>query len=189
MNAPGNRRWWQRAARLERVWIFCDGSTGALMAPAPPPVDGGEMGMLQPGSRGAARLALATSCAAGAVALADDGQILAWEWQRLRAMSNNEAEYAGFLLGLKLGHSLAAAETNCVLDSATVVRQMQGRAAVNSQSLRPWHRRACAAARQIENLRLRLAPREWNRLADGLAAQAGLPWPELRAQLAAAEEV
>jgi ribonuclease HI len=187
MSASANRWWWQRTPRLKRVWIFCDGSTGAL--PATPVRPAGEAQVLfYPGARGGPPALLATSCAAGAVALTGDGQILAWEWQRLEPMSNNEAEYAGFLLGLKLGRSLGATETNCVLDSATVVRQMQGRAAVNSQSLRLWHGRACAAARQIQNLRLRLAPREWNRLADGLAAQAGLSWVELRNHLATMEE-
>jgi ribonuclease HI len=167
-----------RSPKLLRVWIFCDGCTGAGNGAGSPPA------MMEAAGRPGQ---LAMGCGAGAAAFSDAGEVLAWECQRLPAMTNNEAEYAGLLLGLTLGRRLRAAETNCVLDSATVVRQMQGRAAVKSRALRQWHWRACEAARDVPNLRLRLIPREWNRLADGLAAQAGMTWEEMRAALAGIE--
>lgn len=57
---------------------------------------------------------------------------------------------------------------------------MEGRFGVHSQRLREWHWKACAAARAVPIVRYRLVPREWNRLADGLAGQASLPWAALR---------
>ncbi len=170
--------WNWRSPKLLCVWIFCDGCTGAGNGAGPLPATIEATGR---------PVQLAMGCGAGAAAFSDAGELLAWERQRLPAMTNNEAEYAGLLLGLALGQRLRAGETNCVLDSATVVRQMQGRAAIKSRTLRQWHWRACEAARNVPNLRLRLIPREWNRLADGLAAQAGMAWAEMRAALARSE--
>jgi ribonuclease HI len=124
------------------------------------------------------------TCGAGAVALSDEGQIVRWEWQGLPAMTNNEAEYAGLLLGLKLARRLAAEEAIFLLDSEIVIGQMTGRFAVNSATLRRWHWQACTAARRLPMVRFCVIPREWNRLADGLACQAGIPWEWLREQIA-----
>lgn len=156
-----------------RVWCFCDGSTGALYD--------GRGGQTEELAHLPVRLSL--SCAAAAVARGDDGDVLDLAWETLSPMTNNEAEYAGLLLGLALARRLRAQEAICVLDSEVVVRQMQGRFAVHSAALRRWHWRACEAARRIPAVHYRLAPREWNRLADGLAAQAGLSWPGLVAAL------
>ena len=143
--------------RPAQLYCFCDGSSGARPA--------------LPGLR--------PVCAAGAVARSADGRIVDWLWQELPAMTNNEAEYAGLLLGLQLACRHQAAQTVCILDSEVVVGQMQGRFSVNSPRLRAWHARAVAAARQLPAVAYHLVPREWNRLADGLAAQAALPWPRL----------
>lgn len=144
------------AARVQRVWCFCDGSTGALFEQR-----GGGMPL---------------SCSAAAVARSEDGTVLDLMWEALSPVTNNEAEYAGLLLGLTLARRLQAREVICVLDSEVVVGQMQGRFAVNSPALRRWHWKACQEARGIPMVQYQLAPREWNRLADGLAAQAGMDW-------------
>jgi len=127
------------------------------------------------------------TCAAAAVARSQDGRILDLAWEALPNMTNNEAEYAGLIVGLKLAKRLKAQEAICVLDSEVVVGQMEGRFAINSARLREWHWRACAAAREVPVVRYRLAPREWNRLADGLAGQATLPWQALQRALEAVE--
>jgi ribonuclease HI len=95
-------------------------------------------------------------------------------------MTNNEAEYAGLLLGIGLAERLRADEAVFLLDSANVVGQMTGRCAVNSRSLHRWYWQACAAVRGLPAARFYAIPREWNRLADGLACQAGIPWTWLR---------
>lgn len=122
-------------------------------------------------------------CAAAAIARDDTGRILDLVWQMLDVRTNNEAEYAGLLLGLELAERLRAPQTICVLDSAVVIGQMTGRYAVNSKALRAWHWRACQAARRLPEVHYCLAPREWNRLADGLAGQASIPWVRLRTAL------
>jgi len=164
-------RWKQQP--IKRVWLFCDGSTGALYTP-----DG-----VAP-SAAAEKLtggALAAVCAAAAVAHGEDGGILDWAWQQLPVLTNNEAEYAGLLLGLALAQRLRVQEAICVLDSEIVIGQMEGRFAVKSTRLRHWHQQACNAARALPCVRYVQIPREWNRLADGLAAQAAFAWPALLA--------
>ncbi|MEZ4864389.1 MAG: reverse transcriptase-like protein [Caldilineaceae bacterium] len=152
-----------------RLWVFCDGGAGGAQKAA------------DPATRAAWRKYFRTEpiCTAAAVARNQRGQIIDWRWQRLAQGSNNEAEYAGLLLGLELGLAHQAAELMCVMDSEVVVGQMRGYFNVNSAELRPWHWRACALVRRLPQVRFYLAPREWNCLADGLASQAMMPWREL----------
>lgn len=157
--------------QVKRVWLFCDGSTGAQVAADEPLAEAN------------AGVGLPLECAAAAVAHADDGSILDWAWQRLPKLTNNEAEYAGLLLGLALAQRLGAQEAICVLDSEIVIGQMEGRFAVKSARLRHWHRRACETVRELPVVRYVQIPRTWNRLADGLAAQAAILWPALLAVL------
>ncbi|HRJ42504.1 MAG TPA: ribonuclease HI family protein [Caldilineaceae bacterium] len=156
---------WNRNRSPSRLWLFCDGSTG--------------LADYYGQSRTDPVLAQAT-CAAAAVARSNEGDLLDWAWQPLPSMTNNEAEYAGLILGLHLARKLRAKEVVCALDSDVVVGQMEGRYAVHSPALRPWHWRACEAARGIQQVRYCHIPREWNRLADGMATQAGIPWAVLR---------
>jgi ribonuclease HI len=123
------------------------------------------------------------TCGAGAVALSDEGRIVGWEWQALPTLTNNEAEYAGLLLGIALARRLAAEETVFVLDSEIVVGQMAGRFEVHSATLRRWHWQACEAVRGLPAVRFCVVPREWNRLADGLACQAGIAWEWLKKEV------
>lgn len=149
-----------RRSRHGRVWIFCDGSAA---------VPGEGM--------------TAAGCGAAAIALDDEGRMLGMEWQHLPPLTNNEAEYAGLLLGLRIARELRAADVICVLDSEVVVGQMEGRFSVRSANLHRWHWRAQELMRELPRVRFLLIPREWNRLADGMACHAGIPWSELRAAL------
>lgn len=159
---------------MKRIWIFCDGSTGALEGARRE--GGGAIG-------GSAIPSAALSCGAGAVALAENGAILGWDWRPLPPLTNNEAEYAGLLLGIGLAQRLGADEAIFLLDSEIVVGQMTGRCAVNSRPLHRWHWQACMAARELRAARYVFIPREWNRLADGLAAQAGISWAWLKGEV------
>ena len=173
----------RRSPNMETVWVFCDGSTGmtgkaAVVAPA---------SKVEPRweafDRLRRRFQADSHCAAAAIARASDGRILDLAWQALDVHTNNEAEYAGLLLGLQMAERLRAKSAIFVLDSAVVVGQMEGRFAVNSKALRGWHWKACKAARQLPDVRYCLVPREWNRLADVLAGQASIPWPMLQAAM------
>ncbi len=164
----------------ETIWVFCDGSTGmtnraaaaVLSTPGAP-----QWGMLE---RLRKVFRADSRCAAAAIARGQDGRILDMAWEMLDVRTNNEAEYAGLLLGLEMAARLRARRTICVLDSAVVIGQMEGRFAVNSKALRAWHWKACSAARRLPDVHYCLVPREWNRLADGLAGQASIPWTLLR---------
>lgn len=164
-----------RRGTQKRVWVFCDGSTGAMRTK--------EYHAATDGRSPMGRSPGAFTCGAAAVARADDGQILGWEWQDMPPMTNNDAEYAGLLLGLNLARRLRAREVIMVLDSEVVVGQMTGRFAVNSPALRRWHWRACEAVRDFPDVRFLAVPRELNRLADGLACQAGISWQWMRQQM------
>lgn len=115
--------------------------------------------------------------AAGALLRTPGGEILALDWRRLPSLTNNEAEYAGLLLGLELAKRHRCRVVHCYLDSEIVVGQMQGRFSVRSARLRRWHERACAAVRAFHDVTFFAIPRERNRLADALANEALTSWP------------
>lgn len=164
----------------QQLWLFCDGSTGALYPSASTPPH--DVPPATPNVRKLLRSAM--HCAAAAVAYSDEGAIVDWAWQQLSPVTNNEAEYAGLILGLELAHRLRAQCAICILDNEVVIGQMEGRFAVNHARMRRYYWQAQAAARQLPAVRFCQAPREWNRLADGLAAQASVPWPVLKQALA-----
>lgn len=173
----------QRPQTGETIWVFCDGSTGMTSEAANAVLAVEESARWGAFTRLRKRFRADSRAAAAAIARGGDGRILDLAWRTLTTQTNNEAEYAGLLLGLQMAARLRASITVCVLDSAVVVGQMEGRFAVNSKALRVWHGQARQAALQLPEVRYCLAPREWNRLADGLAAQASIPWGLLRAAL------
>lgn len=154
-----------RGEPAQRVWIFCDGGMGSAAYAAE------------------ARSSPQTYCGCGSLVRADDGRVLDWAWRSLPTMTNNEAEYAGLLLGAELARKQRGAKTIFVLDSEVVVGQMQGRFAVNSPSLRRWHRQAQRAVAKLTHVDFCLVPRTYNALADALAHEAGMPWADLRRHL------
>ncbi len=134
--------------RKRAVYLFCDGALD-----------------------GAGRYA-----GAGALLRGEDGCILAWNWRRLPRLTNNEAEYAGLLLGLELARKQGFKTVHCVMDSEIVVGQMQGRFSVHSARLRRWRDQAVAAVRGFERVTFASIPREQNQLADALANEALGEW-------------
>lgn len=163
--------WHRQKQMIKRIYLFCDGGTGSTT---------------QTTQRQAATVSIRkqlrneATCSAAAIAFAPSGEILDWAWQQLSALTNNEAEYAGLILGLETAQRLHAQEAICILDSEVVVGQMEGRFRVHSRRLQRWHSAARKQERNLPSVRYCLVPREWNRLADGLVAQAGIPWPVLR---------
>jgi ribonuclease HI len=119
--------------------------------------------------------AIGDGCAgtgAGALIEDGDGRILAWANRALGRMTNNEAEYAGLVLGLELAARYHPGEVHVYSDSQVMVNQMTGRFGVRSPALKRWHRQACELARALPRVVYRHIPRERNRLADALAAEA-----------------
>jgi ribonuclease HI len=87
-------------------------------------------------------------------------------------MTNNEAEYHAALLGLAMAAGLGARRVEIATDSDVVVRQMRGLSRVLSPRLQGLHREVSAATQRFEEASFRHVPREKNRLADALAAEA-----------------
>jgi ribonuclease HI len=108
----------------------------------------------------------------GAVVEDGDGRILAWANRGFGPMTNNEAEYAGLVLGLEMAARYRPGEVHVYCDSEVVVNQMKGHFSVRSRALKGWHRRACEEARALGRVTYTHIPRERNRLADALAAEA-----------------
>ncbi len=109
---------------------------------------------------------------AGIVARNADGHVILLANQILPPLTCQEAEYAGLVLALEVAAQLNAQAVEIRLDSEVVVNQMIGRFAVNSATLKPWHRKACELARSVRRLSYTHIPRRKNGIAHALAAEA-----------------
>lgn len=83
--------------------------------------------------------------------------------------TNNQAEYAGVLLGLARAVQLGATAVELRLDSQLVVEQLSGRWRVKDAALQKLHARAHALLAQIPRWRAIHIPRSANAEADRLA--------------------
>jgi len=137
--------------RLERVFVQVDGALGA---------NGDGVGL-------------------GVVVRDERGRVLeAWR-RRIGRQTNNEAEYQALIWALELLGGKRLREVHVFSDSEVMVNQMRGQFAVNSPALKRLHRRACGLARGFPRVTYTHIPRDLNRLADALAAEAlwrTVPW-------------
>jgi len=101
-----------------------------------------------------------------------EGQILDAASCYLEGMTNNEAEYEALILGLKLALARADPAVTLLTDSQVVVGQMAGQFAVRDRKLAPRHEQASRLLARLPRATLIFIPRERNRLADALAAEA-----------------
>lgn len=90
----------------------------------------------------------------------------------LEGMTNNEAEYEALILGLELALARGDQAATFRVDSQVVVGQVAGRFAVRDRKLAPRHERASRLLARLPEATLAFVPRERNRLADALAAEA-----------------
>ena len=90
----------------------------------------------------------------------------------LAGMTNNEAEYEALILGLEVAIARSDRQATFALDSQVVVGQMAGCFAVRDPKLAPRHEQASRLLAQLPEATLIFIPRERNRLADALAAEA-----------------
>ncbi len=106
-----------------------------------------------------------------------DGRVLArghGGYVQAHNASSHIAEYLGLIEGLEALHDMGATgETILVIgDAKSLIDQMRGKAAVNSDHIRPLNRRACQAARGFDELIWEWLPRRNNRAADALTRRA-----------------
>jgi ribonuclease HI len=85
---------------------------------------------------------------------------------------NTVAEYRALIEGLELARSYGITRIRVFLDSELVVEQVNERAKVGSEQVRPLHAQACSLIKEFPNIRISWIPRKWNAEADALANQA-----------------
>ena len=108
----------------------------------------------------------------GVVVRNENGEIVGLVKRTLPSLTNTQAEYAALTLGLRAVWRLRPRRVTVYMDSDVVVGQMQGRYAVRSPGLKRYHADACRLARRFRQVTYVHIPRESNRLADALAAEA-----------------
>ena len=123
-------------------------------------IDGGSRG--NPGPAGAGIV----------IRAADDDTVLFAGGEFLGRQTNNAAEYAALLAGLKTAAKLGAGEVKVLSDSELLVRQMTGRYRVKNLKLKKLHEQAQDLLGQFSRCRFAHIPRENNTDADRLANQA-----------------
>ena len=109
------------------------------------------------------------------------GEILVERAEAIGTATNNVAEYAGLIAGLKAAADLGAVEVEVRMDSKLVVEQMSGRWRIKHPGLRPLAAEAAALVRRFDTVRFTWIPRDRNKRADALAnaAMDGKPAPEV----------
>jgi ribonuclease HI len=101
-----------------------------------------------------------------------DGHLIAEISERIGPAINTVAEYRALIEGLKLARGRGIQRIRVFLDSELVVDQVNGRARVGKEHIRPLHAEACSLLQEFPNIRVSWVPRKWNAEADALATKA-----------------
>ncbi len=110
--------------------------------------------------------------AIGVVLKDPDGQTIDEISEPTGPAINTVAEYRALIAGLKLARSHEIPRIRVFLDSELVVDQVNGRAKVGKEHIRPLHTEACSLLQEFPNIRISWVPRKWNAEADALATKA-----------------
>ena len=92
--------------------------------------------------------------------------------ERIGPAINTVAEYRALIEGLKLARRRGISRLRVFIDSELVVDQVNGRAKVGKEHIRPLHAEACCLLAEFPNARVSWVPRKWNAEADALATSA-----------------
>jgi len=104
--------------------------------------------------------------AAGIVIKNEAGKNLAAFGEYLGEQTNNYAEYAALISGLKKAKALGATEVECVMDSELAVKQMRREYKVKEPTLQKLFIQAWNAAAAFKKVSYRHTMREGNKEAD-----------------------
>lgn len=99
------------------------------------------------------------------------GHIMDHATRFLPPMTNNEAEYEAFILGLQLALERRDSQSTFLLDSQIVIGQIAGCFAVRDPRLAWRHARASRLLAQIPDATIIYVQREQNGIADALAKE------------------
>lgn len=110
--------------------------------------------------------------AIGVVLMNPDGQLIEEVSKPIGPAINTVAEYQALIEGLKLARGRGIQRIRVFLDSELVVDQVNGRAKVAKEHIRPLHAEACSLLQELPDIRISWIPRKWNAEADALATKA-----------------
>lgn len=102
----------------------------------------------------------------------DPPETLASVSEAIGVATNNEAEYRAVIAGLESALEMGAREVELRADSELVIRQLEGRYKVKTETLRPFHQAAQTLLTRFDRVRLTHVRREKNTEADALVNQA-----------------
>ena len=128
--------------------------------------------LLKADGSGTGTVASPAQGAIGVVLANPDGHQIDEISQPIGPATNNVAEYRALIEGLKLARSRGIQRIRVFLDSELVVDQVNGRAKVGREHIRPLHAEACSLLQEFSNIRISWIPRKWNAEADALATKA-----------------
>ena len=103
---------------------------------------------------------------------ADDGTVLAAHGEAIGRATNNVAEYAALVAGLRRAVELGVTNLELRSDSELLVKQMRGEYRVKNADLKQLFLDASRAARSIGSVTYTHVRREHNELADRLVNEA-----------------
>ena len=109
---------------------------------------------------------------AGAYICTESGEVVAEIAEYLGETTNNVAEYAGLLAGLRKLVALGAQEVDIRADSELMVKQLNGQYRVKHPNLIPLYREAKGLLLKIPLVKIRHVRREMSKDADRLSNQA-----------------
>jgi ribonuclease HI len=110
--------------------------------------------------------------AIGVVRMNPDGHLIEEVSKPIGPAINIVAEYQALIEGLKLARGRGIQRLRVFLDSELVVDQVDGRAKVFKEHIRPLHAEASSLLQGFLNVRISWIPRKWNAEADALATKA-----------------
>jgi len=98
-----------------------------------------------------------------------EGREVAHISRLLGIATNNQAEYAAAIAGVRLAGRLGADAVELRVDSELLARQLEGRYRVRDAKLRQLYEELLRQLASFREWKVRHVPREANRRADGLA--------------------
>jgi len=101
-----------------------------------------------------------------------DGQVVLEEGHFLGRATNNEAEYAGLIRGMKRARDLHIDKLVICGDSQLVILQMMGRYKVRARNLKEPFRKARELTGEFAAVEFKFVPREKNEEADKILNKA-----------------
>lgn len=100
--------------------------------------------------------------------LFNDSELVHFDAKHLGNATNNQAEYAALLFGLKTCKKQGIKNIECYLDSELVVKQLNGIYKIKNESIKPLYLKIRTILDELDIVTFTHVPREQNKFADKL---------------------